>query len=592
MELHTPFAIQVAWELGLVSLQEALTRFRRWPLPANLRLRSTHVPPAQLDVDALAGVLSAASCADRHADIETLVDALMTPFLRDALGRLTAALGGPPFRHGLLQLGLKYLPLRHDPPGTYDRFLEAFGDAACVTLNPYPVHVAHIPAGLCARRVGLDIHIQVPRDRMPRLVIHCDASATMSSAGAVLRHFLRLGQLCVSKSVVGALPCPPRTLAWALTPGTLPPDEAAHHRLLLAVRHLFARECPPSPLPPPVKRQRDLELHLSLLDALWRADIDRVALLLNDGAPLIPPYDVPKCVRAHVHSDRGPRILDVLHNAPHILERALDAGLWLPLMDAALWIVRRPAALASVLHHCDHDPTSLLEAVLVYCDSHVPQEAPLTVLPPLLDHAAPTADHLRMVRRRPDLFRVLYAAVGTPDALPACMDLVIIDLVPVLLDLAGRTDALRNALLRRPDLPEILRRSPMDLGPWLLDHIIVADLDEAFAALATGPPSPDVLALAIAVVSPKVVARCVSLGCVVTTAHLVPLIEASEDALHPMFSCVASLASDRVLRQAFATSVLPCCFAIALLDAGVTDARVMTHVQTAGLYVPDYVKVA
>lgn len=591
MELHTPFAIQVAWDLGHLSLHEAVARLAHWPLPKSLRLRSTHEPPVHLDVHALASVLASAPHADRCADMNTLVDALMTPFLRNALDDLTAALGARPFKHGLLQLGLKYLPLRRDPPGTYDRFLDAFGTSTIIVLNPYNVAIANVPAGLRALRVGMDIHIGISRDRMARIIIHSDASATMSSIGAVLRPFVRMGIMCITDSVVGALPGPTRSLAWSLTQGTLPPDDATHHRLLLAVRRLFAMHAPPSSLPPPVKRQRDLELHLSLLDALWRADLERVHNLLHDDdAPVLPPYAVPACMRAHVYTDRGPRILDVIHNAPDIMGHALKAGLWLPLMDAALWIVRRPCDLTCVLAHCDLDPTALLEAVLVYCDSHVPDEAPLTVVPDLLARADLTVAHMQLVRRRPDLFRLMYAAVGAPAVVPDCLEHAFLELVPTLLDgVSHITEPVRQALLRRADLPDILRHHRPDLGPALLDHIVVADLDDAFAAVVSAPPSAAILALAIAVVSPAVVARCVALGRPVAAAHLVPLIEASEDTLHPMFWPVAQLATDRVLHEAFRISILPCCFSLAVVDAGITDPRLMSCIRAAGLYVPHHV---
>lgn len=585
MELHTPFAVLVAWELGHLGLRDAVMSLLRWPVPATLRLRSIHVPPTKLSSEALVRALQSASHADRCADMETLAEVTMTPFLRDALGALTAALGGRPFKHGLLQLGLRYLPLRRDPPGTYDRLRKALADRPVVILNPYNVAIANVPAGLRAVQMGFDIHIGVPRDRMARLIIHPDGSATMSSAGTVLRSFLRLGRPCITDSVVGALPAPPRTLAWSLTEGTLPPDTAAHLGLLRATRRLFLAHAPPSPLPPPVKRQRDLELHLCLLDALWRADLDRVARLLDDdGAPILPPYHVPKCVRAHVYTDRGPRILDVLHNAPDILGRALQAGLWLPLTDAALWIVRRPADLDCILDRGgDLDATALLETVLVHCDAT--PGAPLTVLPTLIQRAAPVPSHLALVRRRPDLFHIIYAAVGSPvHHLPDCLDRACLELVPTLLDLVDVGDVVRDVLMRRPDLPQILRQRPR-LGPALLDHIIAADLDEAFAALITDPPpSADVMTMAIAAPSPRIVAHCIALGCPVTTAHIIPLIEASELAVHPMFWPVAQHAPDRVLHDAFRKSVLPCCFALALADAGITDARLMTCVRDAGLY--------
>lgn len=595
MEFYTPFAVQTAWELGFITLEEAVARLLHWRPPNTLRLRSTHVPVVQLSAHDLATILHQASSADRHADLETLADAVMTPFLRHALAELTDALGAPRFQHGLLQLGLKYLPLRRDPPDAYARFLQAFEakGAPAVVLNPYDVAIANVPAGLRALRVGTDVHIGVHRDRMPRIIIHNDGSATMSNIGTTLRPFLRIGHMLITDSWIGALPAPPRTFAWSLTPGTLPPDDAAHLALLRAMRDLFVVHAPPAPLPPPVKRQRDLEDHLRLLDAMWRRDTDRALDLIKAGAPLLPPYGVPKCVRAHVYTDRGPKILDVLHDVPEVLPHALEAGMALPLFDAAIWIARRPDDLDCILCHCKLDTDALFQAVLVYCDSHRADEVHIAVVPRLLQHVEVDAAHLALVRTRPDLFRIMYAAVGSPDTLLPLIPRAAHSLVPTLLDLAGdANDDVLQTVFRHPDIARIVAARPhlIARAAPLMNHIVGAGLHEAFAALIAGTtPSPDTMALAIAAESPEIVGCCVRAGCPVAAAHLIPLIEGSEHTLHPMFWPVAQCATEPVLREAFSKSCPPCCFALAVLHAGITDARLMTCVRAAGLYVPDHV---
>jgi hypothetical protein len=560
--LYTPFSVGVAHELGELSLCETVAKLQAFGPPGTVRLRSAGGRSLAHIETPLLTLLEHASYVDRLLDVAALVDAVTPRFLEVTLRTITTALQGPRITSSLLQAALTYAPLIRDPPGTYLELVEQC--PRTIRLNPTlrPAAVdgegGALPYGLRATRIGDGIHLMCPHDRMPRGIVRLDGSAVFTKVGAMLRGPLqRLGQLHTLHA--GPLPAAPMSLGWSLTLGSVPADVRERLVALRTIRGgVFAPLSPPTPIPESsqAKRRRDAEAHLQLVDALWRGDLQCAVLLLEEGAPAMPPANLPPSLRAHLDGPQGPAVALALQRAPSLLPRLLDKGLVMPLESAALWVLARPQDLRFFQDRLDE---AFLVAVLEACDAN--PHASTAVLGPLCTAVPPQPQHLECVRRRGDVMHLLIRNVRLER--DECLRLMgqtqSAAVVAALLDALDLDTEVLYALFQHPAFPHLVRLRPAILErvtDEILEDCLRARWIPAFRCLLRHA-TPALVDLAIEVESPDALACLLERGGVVTVGHVVTVVEASEHRLHPVFWTLLRSVSTETLQEALAESSVP-----------------------------------
>lgn len=600
----TPFSVGVRHELGELSLGDTVAAIQAFGPPGRVRLRSAGGRSLALIETPLVTLLEQASFADRLMDVAALVQAVTPRFLDVTLHEITTVLGGAPIRHGLLQMALTHAPLLRDPPGTYDELVASCPRTIPLNTALRPAAVdglgGAIPFGLRATRVGPAILLACPHDRMSRGIISTeDGSAVFSKLGAMLRGPLQ-GLQKVAGMHAGAIPPVPLALDWSLTLSSLPHDVRDR---LVALRTLRAavfapRAAPPTPIPetPQAKRRRTTEAHLQLVDAMWRGDLQCAVLLLDQGAPAMPPANMPAALRAHLDGPDGPAIVQALARSPSLLRRLLAMGLIMPLDAAAAWVLARPLDLALFEARLDD---AFLSTVLLACDAS--PQASTVVLPSVFARVPPGPPHLRCVRRRGDVMRLLLGAVGISmhrdEALELMAHAQTAAVLAELMDVLVWDDQVLYALFRHPACAKVVAMRPSiqdAVTDDLLDDCVRARWMPAFRSLVR-QGTPRLVDICIDMECAEALACVLERGGVVEVPHVVTVIEASEFRIHPVFWTLIRAVSTDMVRAALTECCVPIFLACDALrglrrqrpPVPLEDARrLLECLRDAGVFIP------